>query len=243
MGQQIAYSSYTGSGIAQFSGNERNIPKMAHGVIIDVHFDPVRVMGNGIDNAGTQNKNLRTKDIDQAAQSDGNIPEMPVEGFHGFDFTIEVFFKQILTVVGRIFLVFQVFIVGNQRRGRAVYFEAAATSTRTGQTIPFDHHMPQFTTAVLESTIEFSVNQQTTSALADLPFARSLLLATIAPGRPTPPTFIHSPLHDLPPPKHATAALAFHSIVLSAVDRVRVYLSDGGEANFTFALLFNVTTF
>src|SRR5690606_4402508 len=50
-----------------------------------------------------------------------------------------------------------------QRRGRAVYFEAAATSTRTGQTIPFDHHMPQFTTAVLESIIELSVNQQTTS--------------------------------------------------------------------------------
>src|SRR5690606_32278137 len=163
MGQQMAYSSYTGSGIAQFSGNERNIPKMAHGVIIDVHFDPLQVLRTGIDNAAPQDKNLRTKDIDQAAQSDGNIPEMPVEGFHGFDFTIEVFFKQILTVVGGIFLVFQVFIVGDQRRGRAVYFEASATSTRTRQTIPFDHHMPQLTTAVPEPIIEFSINQQTTS--------------------------------------------------------------------------------
>src|SRR5690606_40942972 len=73
----------------------------------DLHSFPTR-------RSSDLDKNLRTKDIDQAAQSDGNIPEMPVEGFHGFDFTIEVFFKQILTVVGGIFLVFQVFIVGDR---------------------------------------------------------------------------------------------------------------------------------
>src|SRR5690606_14461603 len=122
----------------------------------DLHSFPTR-------RSSDLDKNLRTKDIDQAAQSDGNIPEMPVEGFHCFDFTIEVFFKQILTVVGGIFLVFQVFIVGDQRRGRAVYLEASATSTRTRQTIPFDHHMPQLTTAVPEPIIEFSINQQTIS--------------------------------------------------------------------------------